>query len=155
MTKQQLSQIIVFPLLLVGAVAAVVAFFITSFSFTQSYLAEAPVIVYDRRLWAMLGIGLGLGGLVTLGVGETLLKGDLGPNVSRWATKLIVGGIILMFALPVVSGLAVGQLLERRGYLLCEQAAYPHSFPGLGEKIYLNQPSLCMPWREFRERVEL
>lgn len=154
MNKQQLSQIIVFSLMLIGAVAAIVVFFMMSYSFGQSYLAQAPVIVYNRGLWAMLGVGVGLGGLVTLGVSEALLKRDLGPRATRWVSKLIVGGIILMFALPVASGLAVVKLLGKRGYFVCEQAAYPYSRPGLGEKIYLKQPSLCMPWQEFRERVQ-
>lgn len=54
MNKPQLSQIIVLSPMLIGAVAAIVTFVMTSYSFVQSYLMQAPVIVYNRGL--MLGV---------------------------------------------------------------------------------------------------
>lgn len=103
MNKQRLSQLIVFPLLLVAAFAAIIAFGVITSGFAQDYLARSPAIVYDRRLWAMLGIGLALFGIVTWGVSESMLKGGLGPKISRWVNRLIVGGIILMITLLLSS----------------------------------------------------
>ncbi len=150
MDKQRISQIIVFPLLLLAAIAAVGLFFISSVEFIQNYVQEFPVIVYDRRLWAMLGIGLALLGIVIWGLNESPFKRLISPRFGRYSAKLISSGLIVMLALPLVTSLAVGPLMTSRGYTLCEQAAYPYHLPGFGEQVYLNDSELCLPWQQFR-----
>lgn len=112
--------------------------------FANSYVNHAPVVIFGRGAWGLLGVSLGLSGLLVWALIETITQRPPGKGIARVAGRLIVVGLVLMFVLPVASGLAVGPMLERRGYSLCEQAAYQYHLPGLGEKIYVNRPELCV-----------
>lgn len=154
MNRLILSQLIAFPLMFFGGLGALYAFFVTSTGFVQDYLNEATYIVYDRRLWAMLGFGVGLLGIVAMGAGELVPKIKRSHRVQRISATLMVGGIVLMFGLPFITSLVEGPLLKKRGYLYCEQATYPYHLPGFGEKNYVKNSGLCLPSDEFREQLD-
>ncbi len=148
------GQLIVLSLMFFGGLGALYAFFVTVAGFVQDYLNEATYIVYDRRLWAMLGFGVGLLGIVAVSVVEYLPKTKHIARVQGFNLTLMVTGVALMFGLPLITSLVEGPLLKKRGYLYCEQATYPYHLPGFGEKNYVRSAELCLPSAEFREHLD-
>lgn len=154
MNRVRLGQLIFFPLMFVLGLWALYIFFVDGAGFVQDYLNDATYIVYDRGLWAMLGCGIGLLGIVVLALGELLPNLRESERAQIFIIKLLLVSMGLMFGLPLITSLVEGPLLKERGYLYCRQAAYPYQGRSLGTKNYVKSAELCLPWEEFREQLD-
>ncbi len=121
-----LNRIIGPPLFLVGGISATLWFFYRLIFLLQNL--SAPIVLFDKGSYYMLGVGIGL---LSLGLVAAIEFWGGKPITSKQNfifSRLAISGVILLFVVPHVAHFAADKYLKRHGYSVCEEASHQWLF---------------------------
>jgi len=102
---------------------------------------SSSVILFDKGALYMLGVGIGLAVLTYAVLHEVILKRPLTDKFSKIMNIGALTSIIVMIIFPQVIHYPVEQLLEKRGYKICNQASYQWFL--YRRIVYTSSPEIC------------
>ena len=121
-----LNRVIGPPLFFFGGISATVWFFCRAIFLLQNL--SAPMVLFDKGSYYMLGVGIGL---LSLGFVTAIEFWCGKPITSRQNiifSRLAISGVILLFVVPHVAHFAADKYLNRHGYTVCEEASHQWLF---------------------------
>lgn len=132
-----LNRIITPPLLLVSGASAVLWFIYRAIVLYKSL--SAPVVLFDKGSYYMLGVGIGLLSLAFVTITEFWGGKPITNKQNRMLTKLAISGVVLLFLVPHIAHFITDKYLEKHGYFVCEEASHQWLF--VRDIVYV-QPSI-------------
>lgn len=128
------------PLIFVfGSVAALLWFFYRAFYLFRGSLSE--IVVFDKGSFYMFGVGLGMLVLAFVTVQEGWLNRPLSKKQSVFLTRLAIIGAALIFTVPHIVHYAANSFLEKKGYVVCEEASHQWLF--VRDIVYIQETVEC------------
>lgn len=121
-----LNKIITPPLLLACGVSAIFWFTYRAIFLYKSL--SAPIIVFDKGSYYMLGVGIGLLVLAFVTIKEFWVGKPITNKQNRILTKLAIVGVALLLIAPHATHFTVDQYLRKNDYTVCEAASHQWLF---------------------------
>ena len=102
------------------SIGAPMWFFVTLFEMINQINSSATTVIFVRGGYYSLGCGIGMGALASAMIFEKWKKKPLTNKATKIFTRTAIGGLILTFALPIVSEYITENHLFTKGYRYCE-----------------------------------
>lgn len=134
-----LNRVITPPLLLVGGISATLWFIYRVIFLLQNL--SAPIVLFDKGSYYMLGVGIGLLSLAFVVIKEFLGGEPITSKQNVIFSRLAVSGVILLFVVPHVAHFAADKYLKKHGYSVCEEASHQWLF--VRDIIYITDSIEC------------
>ena len=99
-------------------------------------------ISFNKSVFYMFGVGLGLSILSFVLVYEYLLGKTLTNKLSGICTKLGFGGVAIMFLLPYIVHNKIDSHAKNKGYVICHEAS--HQWFHSRTIVYVLNKNICM-----------
>ena len=132
-----LNRIIGPPLFLLSGFFSALWFFYRVVFFFQNI--SAPIIVFDKGSYYMLGVGVGLLSLGLVIAIEFWGGKPITDAQNSVFSKLAIFGVVLLFVFPHISHFAADKYLKKNGYMVCREASHQWLF--VRDIVYI-QPSI-------------
>ena len=127
----------------ISMIAFCIYIFLSSVSETlQAILGGLNKINFDKGAFYLLGVAVGLIDLIWLMVYQGILKRPLNDRVTRIFSRVAIISLITTFSLPLFSHIVIDELVENKGYKMCEPAGNTWFY--FSEVVYFKSTIACV-----------
>jgi hypothetical protein len=113
------------PLVVVAmSIGSFVWFFINLYGTINSLLLKLEIINFNKGVFYMLGVALGLAILAFVLVQEYWFDKPITDKMAKVYTKIAVFSVVVMFLLPQVIHFGLDKYLTGKGYVVCGSASH-------------------------------
>ncbi len=99
---------------------APVWFVLTLIDMVKEILIVSPTVIFERGAYYSLGAGIGMGAIAAAMLLEAWTKKPLSTKATKIFTRTAIGGVALMFLLPVIAENVTENYLSEKGYGYCD-----------------------------------
>lgn len=123
--KASLPVRIITPFVLIlMATGSIVWFFANAYDTSTQLVSNAVIITFNKGIFYMLGVGMGLATLAFVLVQEYWLDKPLNTKLTKICTKLAITSVAVMLALPQLAHFVTNSHLTNKEYTVCESASH-------------------------------
>ena len=103
--------------------------------------SASTVITLEKGALYLFGVGVALAVLTYGMVYEGVLRRALAKTVTKLLNGLLIGSLLLTFAVPAVAEYVVTETLEARGYQACDLKS--RQWPIFRDVVYVTSSDVC------------
>lgn len=102
----------------------IVYFIMTIFDMAQQWGSTSGVFIFNKGVFYIPGILLGLMVLLYAIVRESVLRKHLTDKIASYCTRTGIASVVIMFAIPNLVEYGVERYFEKSGYQVCDAASH-------------------------------
>lgn len=121
-----INRMITPPLTLICGISAALWFFYRMIILLQNI--SAPVVLFDKGSYYMLGVGVSLLSLGFVAIVEFWGGKPITSRQNTIFSRLAISGVVLLFVVPHVAHFVADKYLDKNGYTVCEEASHQWLF---------------------------